>query len=299
MTDNQHDGVVPPNAVQIAAAYAECERIMKSAAKNFSYGIRLLAPAKRGALAAVYAFARRIDDIGDGNLPAPEKLRLLDDARRDIKAIGGATTDPVLLALTDAASRLPIPVPAFLELVDGCELDVRGTAYETFPDLVHYCRCVAGSIGRLSTGVFEASDMVAANPLADALGVGLQLTNILRDVREDLQNGRIYLPHDELEALGVELRLDDEGFVADDGGRTTTLIREQAVRAEKWYAEGLQLLPMLDSRSAACCSAMAGIYHRLLKRIARDPQAVLRERISLPAWEKAYLAARSLTTSRR
>jgi len=219
MTDNQHEGVAPANAVEIAAAYAECERIMKSAAKNFSYGIRLLAPAKRGALAAVYAFARRIDDIGDGTLPAPEKLRLLDDARRDIKAIGGATTDPVLLALTDAASRLPIPVPAFLELVDGCELDVRGTTYETFPDLVHYCRCVAGSIGRLSTGVFEASDMVAANPLADALGVGLQLTNILRDIREDLRNGRIYLPHDELEASGVELRLDDEGFVADDGRR--------------------------------------------------------------------------------
>lgn len=283
----------------VAAAYAECERIMVKAAKNFSYGIRLLAPAKRGALAAVYALARRIDDIGDGTLPDDEKLRLLDDARRDIKSIGSVTSDPVLLAMGDAASRLPIPVPAFLELVDGCELDVRGATYETFPDLVHYCRCVAGSIGRLSVGVFEASDPIAADPLADALGVGLQLTNILRDVREDLQNGRIYLPREELEASGVELRIDDRGFVADDGGRTSMLIREQAARAEKWYAEGLQLLPLLDSRSAACCSAMAGIYHRLLKRIARDPQAVLRERISLPAWEKAYLAARSMTKSRR
>jgi phytoene synthase len=283
----------------VAAAYAECERIMVKAAKNFSYGIRLLAPAKRGALAAVYALARRIDDIGDGTLPDDEKLRLLDDARRDIKSIGSVTSDPVLLAMGDAASRLPIPVPAFLELVDGCELDVRGATYETFPDLVHYCRCVAGSIGRLSVGVFEASDPIAADPLADALGVGLQLTNILRDVREDLQNGRIYLPREELEASGVELRIDDRGFVADDGGRTSMLIREQAARAEKWYAEGLQLLPFLDSRSAACCSAMAGIYHRLLKRIARDPQAVLRERISLPAWEKAYLAARSMTKSRR
>ena len=187
----------------------------------------------------------------------------------------------------------------FLELVDGCELDVRGTVYETFPDLVHYCRCVAGSIGRLSVGVFEASDPIVADPLADSLGVGLQLTNILRDVREDLQNGRVYLPQEELEAGHVELRLDADGFVADEGGRTSTLIREQAARAEKWYAEGLQLLPLLDSRSAACCSAMAGIYHRLLKRIARDPQAVLRERISLPAWEKAYLAARSITKSRR
>ncbi|HEY0870081.1 MAG TPA: squalene/phytoene synthase family protein [Acidothermaceae bacterium] len=292
MTTENHEADVP-------AAYAECERIMVKAAKNFSYGIRLLAPAKRGALAAVYALARRIDDIGDGTLPAQEKLRLLDDARRDIKSIGGPTTDPVLLAMGDAAARLPIPVAAFLELVDGCELDVRGATYETFPDLVYYCRCVAGSIGRLSVGVFEASDPVAADPLADALGVGLQLTNILRDVREDLQNGRIYLPREELEASGVELRIDANGHVADDGGRTSMLIREQAARAEKWYAEGLQLLPLLDSRSAACCSAMAGIYHRLLKRIARNPQAVLHERISLPAWEKAYLAARSVTKSRR
>jgi len=283
---------------EVAAAYADCERIMVAAAKNFSYGIRLLAPDKRGALAAVYALARRIDDIGDGVLPPDEKLRLLDDARLDIKAIGGPTSDPVLLALGDAAARLPIPVPAFLELVEGCELDVRGAHYETFPDLLHYCRCVAGSIGRLSTGVFEATDPAAAEPLADALGVALQLTNILRDVREDLGNGRVYLPQEELDAAGVVLRLDDAGNVVDDGGRVSTLIREQAARAEKWYAEGLQLLPMLDRRSAACCAAMAGIYYRLLGRIAREPQAVLTQRISLPAWEKAYLAARSLARAR-
>ena len=296
MKDNAADAGA---AVELAAAYAECERIMVAAAKNFSYGIRLLAPAKRGALAAVYAYARRIDDIGDGTLPADEKFRLLDDARRDIKDIGTSTSDPVLLALGDAAARLPIPTQALLELVDGCELDVRGTRYETFPDLVHYCRCVAGSIGRLSIGVFETSDPVAAAPLADALGVGLQLTNILRDIREDLHNGRVYLPQEELDAAHVVLRLDDAGNVADDDGRTSAFIREQAARAEKWYTEGLALLPYLDSRSAACCSAMAGIYHRLLKRIARDPQAVLRTRIYLPAWEKAYLAARSLTGSRR
>jgi phytoene synthase len=284
---------------ELAAAYAECERIMVSAAKNFSYGIRLLAPDKRGALAAVYALARRIDDIGDGILPPEEKLRLLDDARRDIKAIGGPTSDPVLLALGDAASRLPIPTSAFLELVEGCELDVRGARYETFPDLQHYCRCVAGSIGRLSTGVFEATDPVAAEPLADALGVALQLTNILRDIREDLGNGRVYLPQEELDAAGIVLRLDDNGNVVDDDGRVSTLVREQAQRAEKWYVEGLQLLPLLDRRSAACCAAMAGIYHRLLRRIEHEPQAVLHRRVSLPAWEKAYLAARSLAGSRR
>lgn len=286
-------------SVDAAAAYAECERIMVSAAKNFSYGIRLLAPEKRGALAAVYALARRIDDIGDGTLPPDEKLRLLDEARRDIKAIGGPTTDPVLIALGDAASRLPIPTAAFLELVEGCELDVRGARYESFPDLLHYCRCVAGSIGRLSTGVFEATDPAAAEPLADSLGVALQLTNILRDIREDLGNGRVYLPQDELDAAGVVLRLDDHGNVADDDGRVAALVREQAARAEKWYRDGLRLLPLLDRRSAASCAAMAGIYHRLLGRIEREPHAVLSRRVSLPAWEKAYLAARSLIGARR
>jgi 15-cis-phytoene synthase len=285
---------VSADPAQIAEAYGECERIMVRAAKNFSYGIRLLAPDKRGALAAVYALARRIDDIGDGDLPADDKLRLLDDARRDVKDIGGPTADPVLLALGDAAARLPIPLPAFLELIEGCELDVRGTTYPTFLDLQHYCRCVAGSIGRLSTGVFEATDPAAAEPLADALGIALQLTNILRDIREDLSNGRVYLPQDELEAAGVVLRLDDRGNVVDEGGRVSALIREQAGRAEKWYAEGLRLLPLLDRRSASSCAAMAGIYHRLLGRIAREPRAVLSRRISLPAWEKAYLAARSL-----
>ncbi|HEX7106279.1 MAG TPA: presqualene diphosphate synthase HpnD [Acidothermaceae bacterium] len=287
------------DSTAIQAAYAECERIMVSAAKNFSYGIRLLAPDKRGALAAVYAFARRIDDIGDGDLPSDEKLRLLDEARRDIKAIGGPTSDPVLLALGDAASRLPIPIPAFLELVEGCELDVRGARYETFPELLHYCRCVAGSIGRLSTGVFEASDPGLAEQLADSLGVALQLTNILRDIREDLGNGRIYLPQDELDAAGVVLRLDGNGNVADDDGRVAALVREQASRAEKWYRDGMRLLPLLERRSAASCAAMAGIYHRLLGRIEREPQAVLSRRVSLPAWEKAYLAARSLIGARR
>jgi phytoene synthase len=288
-----------PAPDRLAAAYAECEQIMTAAAKNFSYGIKLLAPDKRGALAAVYALSRRIDDIGDGPLPAPEKLRLLDDARRDIKAIGGPTDDPVLLALGDAAARLPIPISAFLELVDGCELDVRGAGIADFPQLLHYCRCVAGSIGRLSTGVFEASDPVAAEPLADSLGVALQLTNILRDIREDLTNLRVYLPADELEAAGVVLRLDAHGNVADDGGRVTKVIREQVARAETWYADGLRLLPLLDRRSAASCAAMAGIYHRLLHRIAADPAAVLRSRVSLPRREKAYLAARSLLMARR
>jgi len=284
---------------QIAAAYAECERIMVSAAKNFSYGIRLLTPDKRGALAAVYALARRIDDIGDGTLAAAEKLRLLDDARRDIKAIGGPTSDPVLLALGDAASRLPIPVPAFLELVEGCELDVRGATYETFPDLVHYCRCVAGSIGRLCLGVFGARDMEVAPTRADTLGIALQQTNILRDIREDLLNGRVYLPAEELRRFGVDLRVDDDGALVDEAGALSAYVRFVADRARAWYDDGLQLVPLLDRRSAACCSAMSGIYRRLLDRIGDDPSLIRDRRLSLSGWAKTGVALNALVGAGR
>ena len=165
----------------------------------------------------MYAFARRIDDIGDGTLPAAEKLAALGQARASVTALAEAQPaqgvaagpprhgDPVLLALADAASRFPIPVAAFGELIDGCEADVRGTSYATFEDLRHYCRCVAGSIGRLSLGVFGTPDVAAAAPLADALGVALQLTNILRDIREDYSNGRVYLPAEDFERFGATL----------------------------------------------------------------------------------------------
>ncbi len=202
--------------MDVRTAYRQCEEITWSQARNFSYGIRLLPPAKRQALAAVYAFARRIDDIGDGDLPAPDKLAALADARAGVMALaanghrpGGLpaadAADPVLMALADAAGRFDIPLAAFGELIDGCEADVRGVTYLTFDDLLHYCRCVAGSIGRLSLGVFGTADVATAAPLADALGVALQLTNILRDIREDYLNGRVYLPAEDCERFGCSL----------------------------------------------------------------------------------------------
>src|SRR5205823_5310453 len=134
-------------AVAVHAAYRCCEQITWSQARNFSYGIRLLPPAKRRALAAVYAYARRIDDIGDGDLPAGEKLTALHEAREALAALcagrPGPPADPVLTALADAAARFPIPLAAFSELIDGCEADVRGTSYQSFEELLHYCRCVA------------------------------------------------------------------------------------------------------------------------------------------------------------
>jgi phytoene synthase len=316
------------------AAYRYCEEITWSQARNFAYGIRLLPPAKRQALAAVYAFARRIDDIGDGDLPPPAKLAALADARASVTALSaghhppggngslprqnggppgdGAADDLVLVALADAANRFDIPLAAFGELIDGCEADVRGTTYRTFDDLLHYCRCVAGSIGRLSLGVFGTADVATAAPLADALGVALQLTNILRDIREDYLGGRIYLPAEDFERFGCSL---GNGALQPgaaehgsgqhgpgngaDGDKLAALVEFEAERAGAWYAKGLTLIPLLDWRSAASAGAMAGIYHRLLERIAATPGAVLERRMSLSPQEKALVAARSLVVALR
>ena len=284
--------------MNVAAAYAECERITRTEAKNFAWGIRLLPEPKRHALSAVYAFARRIDDIGDGDLPDDRKLELLAEARADAADPARRPDDPVLVALADAASRLPIPLGAFGELIDGCELDVAGHTYVDLDDLVHYCRCVAGSIGRLSLGVFApglpAAEFAHAAEQADALGVALQLTNILRDVREDLLDGRTYLPSRDLELFGVTLSVGPDGSLDPCNGALADLVRFETARAWGWYDRGLQLLPRLDRRSAACCGAMAGIYFELLHRIAADPAQMMTARMSLPTSVKLRVAARAL-----
>jgi phytoene synthase len=286
-----------PAATEVRAAYQHCEQVTKTQARNFSYGIRLLPADKRRALSAVYAFARRVDDIGDGSLPAPHKLTALATARASVTGLAGpaaeAAEDPVLIALADAARRFEIPLGAFGELIDGCEADVRGTRYAAFGELEHYCRCVAGSIGRLSLGVFGCQDATVAAPLADALGVALQLTNILRDIREDYGNGRVYLPAEDLDRFGAVLVPGGAAELRADG-RLEDVVRFEADRARGWYATGLRLMPLLDRRSAASAGAMAGIYFRLLAHISASPAAALRRRLSLSTGEKAMVAARSL-----
>jgi phytoene synthase len=239
-------------------------------------------------------------------MPPAAKLAALEEARSEALGLASAGTgapdgDPVLAALADAGRRYPIPMQEFGELIDGCIADVNGAAYATFGDLLSYCRCVAGSIGRLSLGVFGAPDMRAAEPLADSLGVALQLTNILRDIREDYRNGRVYLPAEDLDRFGCELK-PAAGTVpgaepapdAASEARLIRLIEFEASRARDWYATGLRLLPMLDGRSAACTGAMAGIYRGLLDRIAAEPAAVLHGRVSLSSREKVMVAVRSL-----
>ncbi|MGA5278196.1 presqualene diphosphate synthase HpnD [Streptomyces cellulosae] len=298
-------GTVEPQAsasAPVLAAYSYCETVTGQQARNFAYGIRLLPTSKRRAMSALYAFSRRVDDIGDGPLPDDVKVSRLDDTRALLTRIreGGIDeddTDPVAVALSHAATRFPIPLGGLDELIDGVQMDLRGETYETWDDLKVYCRCVAGAIGRLSLGVFGtepgARGVERASEYADTLGLALQLTNILRDVREDAENGRTYLPADDLAKFGCS-----DGFAGPtppQGADFAGLVHFEVRRARALFAEGYRLLPMLDRRSGACVAAMAGIYRRLLDRIERDPEAVLRGRVSLPGREKAYVAARGLS----
>jgi 15-cis-phytoene synthase len=282
-------------------AYQQCEQITWEQARNFAYGIRLLPPAKRRSLAAVYAFARRIDDIGDGELPPETKAAQLEQARNQVSQLVAASgfdrDDPVLVALADTGARFDVPLAAFGELIDGCLADVNQATYKTFDDLLWYCRCVAGSIGRLSLGIYGASHPEKQSVMADDLGVALQITNILRDVREDFRNNRVYLPAEDLAKFGIEVAPfgQPEPFPSEMmQARFANLMEFEAARAREWYGSGLRLLATIDRRSAACTGAMAGIYRRLLDRIAANPHAVLEGRMSLPGSEKALVAIEAL-----
>jgi phytoene synthase len=273
-------------------AYAQCEAITKAEAKNFAYGIRLLPDPKRRAMSALYAFARRVDDIGDGPSGTAEKLEDLARIRMALDALDEGEVpegDPVLVGLLDATRRYAMSTDALRELVTGCEMDCSTTRYDTWEALAEYCRCVAGSIGRLSLEIFGCSDPERGRDVADTLGLALQLTNVLRDIVEDRDvMGRVYLPSTDLDRFGV---------APDASGPPRALaevIAFECARAEALYGEGLELLALLDHRSRACVAAMAGIYRRLLARIAADPLAVLDHRVSVPAWQKAAVAARSL-----
>jgi phytoene synthase len=266
------------------AAYEHCRRIARASGSSFYAGMRLLAPDRRAALFAIYALARRIDDVADGDLPADAKLTALAQLRTDFTLIG-EHDDPVLVAVADAARRFPVPLEAFGDLVDGAEMDARGLEYATFTELERYCRCVAGSIGRLALGVFDCSDRDRGTVLADDLGVALQIGNILRDVGEDLANGRIYLPREDLARFGVDTSLE---------GPIELVVAFEAQRGLEWLERGLQLVSLLDRRSSSAVLAMTGKYRVLLERIADEPSLVLNGRLSLRPWEKGLVLARSL-----
>ncbi len=285
----------PRESVRVERAYAHCESLTRAAAANFYYGIRLLPREKRAAICAVYAFARRVDDIGDGHIEPSEKLGLLGAATQSLQYLSTDSSDLVLVALADSRWRFTLPVESLLDLIAGVRMDVEGATYASFDDLLVYCRRVAGSIGRLCLAIFGAREYQRAAALADDLGVAMQLTNILRDLQEDAEHGRVYLPREDL----VRYSLSTDGRYEGEEGQLDAFTRFQVRRADEWFEQGIELVGLLDRRSAACVLAMSGIYRRVLERIRRDPERARASRASLPAWEKALVAASSLARAAR
>src|SRR3954447_19727128 len=207
--------------MEVEAAYAEVERLTRREARNFAYGIRVLPKEKRRAISAIYAFARRVDDVADGDLPVEEK-------RERLQALGAAldapAAEPMFVALADARWRYEIPAGPLQDLVAGGLQDTEQDRYANFAELDGYCRRVAGAVGVACVAVYGSDDVERAA----TLGVALQLINIMRDVREDWQLGRVSLPQDELSAYGVG---EDELAAGHAGPEWRALMAFQAARA--------------------------------------------------------------------
>jgi phytoene synthase len=241
-----------------AQAYAEVERLTRRRARNFAYGIMVLPRPKRQAIAAIYAFAREVDDVADGELPVDEKRERLERLRTALDASPNGSA--MLVALADARSRYPIPDRALHDLIDGGLQDLRQSRYASFEELYGYCRRVAGAVGVACVAVYGCDD----ERRAETLGVALQLINIIRDVAEDWRLGRVYLPQDELASFDVT---EDDIAAGRWTPRWRSLMAYQAGRARAHLADGLGLLDELDGRSALCASTFAGLYRATLDRI--------------------------------
>ena len=265
--------------MSVQEAYAEVGRITRREAKNFAYGIMVLPRSKRQAIAAIYAFARRVDDIADGRLPPEEKQARLEALRASLDE---EPADPVFVALRDARDRFGIPCEPLEALIDGGLQDLEQSTYRDFAELRGYCEKVAGAVGLACVPVYGSDDTERAM----TLGIALQLINIIRDVDEDKQLGRVYLPQDELAAFGVEELAPSAQF--------RELMAFQAERARTYLAEGARLLDSLDRRSALCVGTFAGLYRETLDRIEASGFDVFGEKTRLSAPRKLAVVARGL-----
>jgi 15-cis-phytoene synthase len=265
--------------MNVDEAYAEVERITRREAKNFAYGIMVLPREKRRAIAAIYAFARAVDDVADGPLPADEKRVQLEALRSSLDA---APVDAMSVALRDARTRFGIPRDPLSALVDGGLQDLEQTRYATFDELRGYCEKVAGAVGVACIAVYGSDDVERAM----TLGIALQLINIMRDVAEDEALGRVYLPQDELARFGVTRLAPGDEFAE--------LMAFQAQRARAHLTEGLHLLESLDRRSALCVSTFAGLYRGQLDRMEANGFDVFNASCRLSTRAKLGVVARGL-----
>ncbi|MFZ0341562.1 MAG: squalene/phytoene synthase family protein, partial [Gaiellaceae bacterium] len=239
----------------------------------------VLPRAKRQAIAAIYAFARNVDDVADGELQTEDRRAALEGLRT---ALEGDSSEPVFVALRDARERFGIPREPLEALIDGGLQDLGQSTYADFAELRGYCEKVAGAVGLACVPVYGSDDTEHAM----TLGIALQLINIIRDVDEDLQLGRVYLPQDELAAFGVEELAPSPEF--------RELMAFEAERARAHLAEGLLLLDSLDRRSALCVGTFAGLYRETLDRIEAGGYDVFGEKTRLSAPRKLAVVARGL-----
>jgi phytoene synthase len=280
-----------------------CREMARREAKNFYWGFISLPHDQRMAIYALYDFARQVDDEVDSAPRAdliPERLAaqrervrrcMNGDPEVSLRDGSGQAPgdDPVMHVLSKAVKRYAIPESELQELIDGVERDCTQTRYETWDDLRAYCRLVASVVGRMCVRIFGFTDPAALSR-ADDLGLAFQLTNILRDVREDAGMGRIYLPQEDLRRFGIG---EDAMLRAHSGDGWNALIKFEAQRAHSLFKTGYEVLRYIPRRPAACVQTMAGIYERLLRKIERDPQLPLRERAALSKREKLQVVVQS------
>lgn len=266
-----------------------CAAITRAEAKNFYWGFISLPFEQRIAIYALYAFAREIDDEVDDPNRSRENLALRLEAQRERvrRCVRGQYEDPVMHVLSRAVERFDIPEIELQWLIDGVEMDVEPREYETWAQLRDYCRLVAAVVGRMCVRIFGFED-ARALVLAEELGVSLQLINVLRDVREDLSMGRIYLPREDRERFGV-----DEVILQSGGAAWHELVKFEAERAIELYENGLDVVRYIPRRPGVCVRSMAGIYRGILDRILEDPERPLRERISLSTPQKLGVVVKS------
>ena len=276
------------------AAYAHCRDITKAQAKNFYYAFRTLPARKRRAIYAAYAFCRLCDDIADGDAPVEEKRAALRETRARLRGEpDSGQPDPVFDALGHAIAAYSIPVSLFEEVVDGVEMDLVKDRYDTFDDLREYCFGVASAVGLISIEVFGYEEEVAKEYAVD-LGIAMQLTNIMRDLKEDAERGRIYLPLEELEAFGYSQQQLVDGVVNE---KFRELMRFQADRARRYFASGSRLMPLLGPRARACPGVLAGVYGALLDSMERAGYDVFQRRIALSTRRKLFIMAKTWAAS--
>ena len=280
---------------ELELAYAHCQQLTRREAKNFYYAFVTLPLEKRKAIYAAYAFCRHCDDSVDEAASPEDKLSALTDLRSSLaQAYRGQAPTPTFLALADAADRYSIPEDYFQEIIQGVESDLVKTRYQNFDELRQYCYRVASVVGLVCLQIFQYRDDAAREYAVD-LGLAMQLTNIMRDVKEDWSMGRVYLPQDEMARFGyteeqLEAGVRNDAFVQ--------LLRFQGERAREYFRSGFRLLPYLSRRSRACPAVLGAIYSRVLDRIEASGYDVLGEqRIALSTGEKARITARAWLAS--